>query len=594
MFPFPIEQTLLIGATGTFLPFLGAVGLYCLARRGTARVIPVITRGQTPDKREAGARVETLTTELRLIYSLLGPHRMEDRLRRLLDEVRGRQETEMAAVFRFDGRGFQLCDAQGLSPQARQRIVLDAAVQSELSVVGALRRGSTGHGTQSSVRGLKVEERAQWPELSILRIGSPQRPWGALVTSQTLPTSIGAVSNGTAPVDSGAADDSGAMWQRVLALLGEELARSEQVVSRESELDLTREMLELRKIADLQFPSPARMLQEFLSRTAALADFERISLYLALPAGGAAPPMIRAGIALTRDLAQEWAEAEDNLFPWLTGHRGVLALSAAEFPRTAAVAPFGMAAAVPLLRDADDVGLLVLTRRGGGPVSAADRRLIAWAGEFLLDLLARTVDRITIEEQARIDGLTLLANRRTFDQEFERLLDRAAQSEQPCSLLLLDLDRFKQVNDTRGHQAGDTALRTVAHVVQRVLARTREGDQPLAARYGGEELAVLLPGTDGEGARRIAEAIREAVERTPVRHGESEFFMTLSGGVATSPQDGRTTRSLLTAADVALYVAKNEGRNRIQGSALDPARRGATGCAKEAATAMGGVRERTC
>ena len=549
MFPLQIEQTLLIGATGTFLPVLGAVGLYCLARRGPRRT----ASSPSLDLREPGSRSEPLATELRLIYSLLGPSRIEDRIRRLLDEVRGRDETQMAAVFRFDGRGFELRDAQGLATQTRQRIVLEPGIQSELSVLGALRRGSTssGHSALSPLRGLKVEERAQWPELTVLRIGSPQRPWGALVTSTALP-----------PFSGGQAEDHG-MWQRVLALLGDELARSEQVVSRESELDLTREMLELRRIADLRFPNPARMLQEFLGRTAALADFERISLYLAAPAGGSAPPMIRAGLPLTREGAQEWTEAEDNLFPWLTGHRGVLTLTAAEFPRMAALAPFATVAAVPLLRDADDLGLLVLTRRGTAAVKAADRRLIAWAGEFLLDLLARTVDRITIEEQARIDGLTLLANRRTFDQEFETLLDRAARSEQPCSLLLLDLDRFKRINDTRGHQAGDMALRTVAHVVRRVLARTREGDQPLAARYGGEELAVLLPGTDGAGARRIAEAIREAVERTPVRDGETEFHLTLSGGIASYPQDGRTTRSLLTAADAALYAAKHQGRNQI-------------------------------
>lgn len=555
MFPFQIEQTLLIGATGTFLPFLGAAGLYYLARRGPTRA----AQDASAEQWQSGQRVETLTTELRLIYGLLGPHRIEDRLRKLLEEVRGTTgaETEMAAVFRFDGRGFELRHSLGLTAESPKRITLEPRIQSDLSAAGMLRGPSSG-GT-SPLRGLKVEERAMWPELSVLRIGSPQRPWGALVTSRMLPAT------------SGSAAEDQAMWQRILGLLGDELARSEQVVSRESELDLTREMLELRKIADLKFPTPARMLQEFLGRTAALADFERISLYLTVPAGGTAPPMIRAGIPLTRELAQEWAEAEDNLFPWLTGHRGVLTLSAAEFPRTAGVTPFGTAAAVPLLRDTDDVGLLVLTRRGGGTITAADRRLIGWAGEFLLELLARTVDRITIEEQARIDGLTLLANRRTFDQEFERLLDRAARSEQPCSLLLLDLDRFKQVNDTRGHQAGDTALRTVSHVVQRILARTREGDQPLAARYGGEELAVLLPGTDCVGARRIAEAIREAVERTPVRYGDTEFFMTLSGGIATAPQDGRTTRSLLTAADAALYAAKSEGRNRIVDQGLHAA-----------------------
>jgi diguanylate cyclase (GGDEF)-like protein len=126
------------------------------------------------------------------------------------------------------------------------------------------------------------------------------------------------------------------------------------------------------------------------------------------------------------------------------------------------------------------------------------------------------------------------------------------------------------VNDRYGHPAGDATLRAVAHVLQRVLGQTRESDQPLAARYGGEELAVLLPATGPAGARRIADAIREAVERTTIRDQGQEIRVTLSGGVASFPANGRTARCLLTAADAALYAAKRGGRNRIETPATEP------------------------
>lgn len=562
-------QSLLVGATGTVLPVLGAVGLALLARNGSPSPSPTSVGRRVPPQSAADMPPEhgaddIPAAELRLLYSLHKPQTIEDRLRQLTEEVRAQWSAEMAAVFRFDGRATRICHSHGLPATAEGRIALDAAVPGELARTGLIRVNSGSPALHSPVRGLRVDERARWVDLSIFRIGTAKRPWGALVASIAARPDSTPHERGESAVD--------AMWLRVLTFLGEEFWRSEQFASCDSERAMNREMLELRQFADLKFSSPAVMLQEFLARMGALFDFERVSLYLTEGSDRPRSAVARVGKPLDRTTVADWMAAEEPVLSRLRGRRGVVTFTADELRGDAAVSavPFSTAAAVPLLRGTDEVGALVLTTTATKTLSAADRRRIEGGADLLLDLLARTIDRLTIEEQARLDGLTRLANRRVFDTEFERLVESTARNQGECSLLLLDLDRFKALNDRYGHPAGDAALRAVSHVLQRVLARTRESDHPLAARYGGEELAVLLPATGPAGARRIADAIREAVERTPIRDQGQEIRVTLSGGVASFPTHGRTPRCLLTAADAALYSAKRGGRNRIEVPATAP------------------------
>ena len=168
---------------------------------------------------------------------------------------------------------------------------------------------------------------------------------------------------------------------------------------------------------------------------------------------------------------------------------------------------------------------------------------------------------------ARTDGLTGLANRRAFDDVFDQEWRRAEREGTSLSLLLLDIDRFKLFNDTYGHQAGDECLRLVAGAVAGALKRP--GD--LAARYGGEEIAVLLPTTDASGAATIAEVVRSAVQELALGHERNPpiGLLTASIGVATSTVAQRKTGAatpelLLLAADQALYRAKESGRNRVE------------------------------
>jgi diguanylate cyclase len=166
--------------------------------------------------------------------------------------------------------------------------------------------------------------------------------------------------------------------------------------------------------------------------------------------------------------------------------------------------------------------------------------------------------------QALVDALTDLHNRRSFEQALAQMLASAAESSSPCSLLMVDIDHFKRVNDTYGHVFGDKVIRYVA---QRISLSIKGRD--VAARYGGEEFAILLPETTMQGASALAEQIRMSVARGKIhRAGATEPIagVTISIGIAESvPVD--TLEGLIARADAALYKSKEAGRNRVTSAA---------------------------
>jgi diguanylate cyclase (GGDEF)-like protein len=182
---------------------------------------------------------------------------------------------------------------------------------------------------------------------------------------------------------------------------------------------------------------------------------------------------------------------------------------------------------------------------------------------YLAEQAAVSIENVglheTVERQAVTDELTGLFNRRRFQEAMITEVERSKRFGQPMGLVLLDLDDFKAVNDTYGHQQGDLVLREVARVLRET---SREIDEP--ARYGGEELAVVLPGTDLEGAYNLAERVRIGIEELalPVLDGEGSLRVTASFGVATLPGSSDDMRGLVAAADEALYRAKRAGKNR--------------------------------
>lgn len=169
----------------------------------------------------------------------------------------------------------------------------------------------------------------------------------------------------------------------------------------------------------------------------------------------------------------------------------------------------------------------------------------------------------TLHAWAKQDGLTGLVNRRHFDALLDREFRRAARRQLPLSVLLLDADRFKTYNDHYGHLAGDECLRRISRTMKEMLRRP--GDE--AARFGGEEFAVLLPATDNDGARHMAERIRNAVMSMSIEHrGSDTGTVTVSIGASSMvPRiPANTPIDLVDAADRALYRAKSGGRNRVE------------------------------
>jgi diguanylate cyclase (GGDEF)-like protein len=181
-----------------------------------------------------------------------------------------------------------------------------------------------------------------------------------------------------------------------------------------------------------------------------------------------------------------------------------------------------------------------------------------------LVLIYRALHVPQLEIEARVDAKTGLLNAREFEAALLHELERATRSASPLSLLMLDLDHFRNFNNTYGHLAGDAVLRALAATIRNEL---RHGD--IAARFGGEEFAVVIPGADHAAACQVAERIRAAVDAMAVEEetaGEP-LHATVSIGVATYPWHGRTPKELTHEADQALYRSKADGRNRVTGAA---------------------------
>lgn len=184
---------------------------------------------------------------------------------------------------------------------------------------------------------------------------------------------------------------------------------------------------------------------------------------------------------------------------------------------------------------------------------------------FSLLVLTRKLDDANQEltRLSSLDGLTGISNRRQFDETLLREWRRLGRQSRPLSMLLCDVDYFKQFNDGYGHQVGDECLKAVARTLKDTLRRPAD----LVARYGGEEFGVILPDTEITGALQVAEAMRSAVEGLNITHRYSKggSVVTISIGVAsTTPlRTGSDSSVLLKRADDALYQAKQAGRNRI-------------------------------
>jgi len=234
------------------------------------------------------------------------------------------------------------------------------------------------------------------------------------------------------------------------------------------------------------------------------------------------------------------------------------------------LAPCGVCGAIaadvacePLVSGSEIIGTLLVAHERA--ISARERAALRDSARRAAPILASQRELAKAEERAITDALTGLPNRRAAEETIRRMVAQAGRSLSPLGVILFDLDRFRILNDLHGHSHGDKALAAVGRLLASLI---RASD--FAARFGGEEFLLLLPETDRQGAMELAEKIRRQIERTEL---VSTGPITASFGVSSLPEDAVDPDELIRKADRALYMAKAQGRNRVESA--DPSTHGA-------------------
>ena len=217
----------------------------------------------------------------------------------------------------------------------------------------------------------------------------------------------------------------------------------------------------------------------------------------------------------------------------------------------------GYFVSIPLMIEKEIVGLLNINDVSQDSFDVGDLDFILNLSEFIAMSISNAVLYEQTNKLAVTDGLTGISNRQSLVKSLQIEFERSKRYNSPLSLILLDVDHFKDVNDTYGHQKGDEILIAFASLLKKAC---RAND--IAARYGGEEFVMVLPQSNAQGAFKIAERVREEMMKISFTGNESNFAVTVSCGVAEFNKDYESINKLIGAADQALYKAKNGGRNK--------------------------------
>jgi two-component system, cell cycle response regulator len=366
-----------------------------------------------------------------------------------------------------------------------------------------------------------------------------------------------------APGFGGAAPTEGAVLGTVVTFLA--IAAATAVFSSLNERELRRRRGELRALAVMagelqEVRSAERVVNVLLSHVLQSFGFPRAAVVVgdedevrslwvgerAQAGEGRFPPVDARTQEAGQVLRRAWEQRSVQLVRNVSEDSGVLAVALPEAKNLVVV---------PMVADGYPIGALVVER--GGAVGSMITRsrlnaLVEFAAHASLSLSNAWL-MSEIERLARIDELTGLANRRSFEESLAKEVARAARSGEPLSVVMFDVDHFKRLNDTHGHQRGDAVLRLMGQVLAESV---RKVDIP--ARYGGEEFVLVLPNCPTENAVILADQVRRAITVS-----SGHLAVTVSAGVATMPVHALAGEELMRAADEVLYESKHAGRDRV-------------------------------
>tara|TARA_R100000789_G_scaffold30099_2_gene33758 strand:- start:412 stop:2148 length:1737 start_codon:yes stop_codon:yes gene_type:complete len=470
----------------------------------------------------------------------------------LLKKLVPHSDAGFAIFFSYENKHLNIYTQRGLSKHTISILTLEETWLSRVMQDGICRISDSELFNSRFVTLLNGTERNKISELHLLPVADDKEMYGVVVSTHLFPV-------GTE------LELQQEMVGRLLKRITPSLRHRMNSLDQQQLLKLTQEKLALRAIADEFHDLPTKMLEEFLRQLSVLVEADRGALLLFTNnLDNPVKVVNRYGIKMQAGVESIWQEHEIRIAKWakstgITGSMNIGDLREAEVNSL-----MSRALTVPLYQGESMMGILCMTRKDDGVYSRAHISLAEWSGDFLAETLTRVLDRAAVERKASLDGLTELANRRTFDERILRELGQSQRTGRPCSLCLLDLDHFKHVNDHYGHQAGDEVLRQFARLLEAEIKNVRSSDYPLVARYGGEEMALILPGIGVEGAVRIAESIRAAACEMVILHGGQRIDISVSSGVSCYPQHASTVEGLIEAADEALYQAKRDGRNAVR------------------------------
>jgi len=511
------------------------------------------------------AEVDDLQAELKRLRKENNVARVENRLLRvfvsendvdravllLLKNLIPNTDRGFAATVDVNDGVVTVGQSRGLSREARKALMVDQLILEKVAEGEPYVLSGKELRASRLAASLTATDRKLITKLYIFGIHYADQLIGLIITTSLFPVEM-------------ETEQHFSLLKQLAVRIGELHIHSVTLESHKHALNRTNDILELRAITDARFDSPVDMIEEFMSTMRVKTSATRAALYISTSSENMhRNSFVRCGAVSNPNVERQLCRAEDAIATQAHVSRKIEIYTRTELLKLGIRTFLSHAVAVPLVRKGATVGVICFSRESVNPFQESDIELAQWAADYLAGTILNALQRAQIEQQARTDSLTGMANRATFDEAITNEVAAAKESDEECSLLLMDIDHFKVTNDQFGHLVGDHVLRSAAQVVMTALEAARTNDRVLAARYGGEEFAVLLPGVNDQGAARIAEAVRKAVHEHQFKFTDQTIPTTLSIGVATLPKNGSDAHQLIAAADGALYFAKESGRNRV-------------------------------